>query len=100
MACEPLTRFPMFGTSWTTLPRRARNLLLSSTLRRLDCVVFEMHAIDLLDHSDHPDLGRLSEAQRDLRVPARSKIAAFRELFGRLEASADLHTLADISARM
>ena len=99
MACEPLTRFPLIGTSWTTLPARARDLMLTATLRRLDCLVFEMHAIDLLDGTDHPDLGPLAEAQRDLRVPTRAKMSAFEGLFRRLANAAEVRTLADLSTQ-
>ena len=72
-----------------------RDRLLRSTLRTLAHVNFEMHAIDLLDASDHGIPSTLRDAQPDLRVPAAEKIDAFRTLFLRLKTQCDVRTLAD-----
>jgi peptidoglycan-N-acetylglucosamine deacetylase len=95
MACEPLTRVPFFGTSLTALPARARSLLISRAVRTLPYVNFEMHAIDLLDASEtDPDL---AAAQRDLRIPVREKMRAFRELFRVFRSETEVSTLRDIA---
>ena len=99
MACEPLTRIPLIGTSWILFPKRLRQALLKSALARLDAFVFELHAIDLLDRTDSPELSELAKSQADLRIPAATKIAAFAELFHRLSDETEVCTLAEISAR-
>ena len=95
MACEPLTRVPFFGTSVTALPPRLRTRLIARSVRTLPYVNFEMHGIDLLDASETPpDLAR---AQKDLRVPVKEKMSAFRELFRVLRGECELSTLRDIA---
>ncbi len=97
MACEPTTRTPLIGTSWVVTPEVVRNTMLDRTLRKLDCVVFEMHAIDLLDTTDDPSLAELAEHQRDLHVPAMKKASAFQQLFHRLKDETEVCTLATLS---
>jgi hypothetical protein len=95
MACEPLTRWPLIGTTYVVLPRRARLPLALSAVRRLPYVNFEMHAIDLLDRSEVPP--DLAAAQRDLAVPVAEKMRAFRELFRMFADECSLMTLRDIA---
>jgi hypothetical protein len=98
MACVPGARTPLIGTSWVLAPRPVRAAMLAWSLRKLPCLNFELHAIDLLDASD-PGVPRpLAAAQVDLRRPVRDKLAAFRELFTRLRDDRPVRTLADISA--
>lgn len=100
MACDPLTRLPLFGTSWVLAPARLRDGALRRALARLPLLNFEMHAIDLLDASD-PGVGTdLAAAQRDLRVPARTKIEAFRTLFRTLADRARVSTLGGAAAAL
>jgi hypothetical protein len=95
MACDPITRLWLIGTTWVLLPAAARKLALDSALRRLPHFNFEMHAIDLLDTTDAPVLRELAPLQPDLRVPASKKVAAFSELFSRLKGERTLTTLRD-----
>jgi len=94
IACEPLTRLPLFGTSWPLLPPRLARLALARALR-LGSVNFELHAIDFLDASDvSPALAGL---QPGLRVPASRKLEAFRQLARQLRESAQVMTLASLA---
>lgn len=95
MACEPLTRLPLFGTSVVMLPPRARAAFITRAVRTLPYVNFEMHAIDLLDRTEVP--ADLASVQRDLRVPVKEKMRAFRELFRVLHQETELTTLRDIA---
>lgn len=99
MAVEPLTRTPLIGTSWAILPESARRVLLSRSLAKLPLFNFELHAIDLLDHTDAPVLAELAAHQPDLRRSASDKIAAFHRLFHRLRQDREVATLASIAAR-
>lgn len=94
MAVEPTTRTPLIGTSLSAFPDRLWRALLERALRRLDFFNFEMHAIDVLDASDHPSLAALAEFQRDLRVPSRTKIDRLAALFRRLGDWGQVETLA------
>jgi hypothetical protein len=98
MACDPITRLWLIGTTWVLLPPALRELALDSALRRLSHFNFEMHAIDLLHPSDSPELADLARVQPDLRVPVSAKIAAFSKLFGRLRRERNLLTLRDAAA--
>lgn len=95
MAVEPLTRSPLIGTTWTTLPFALARAWLASAHRRLTCLVFELHAIDLLDASDHPALVPLAESQRDVRVPVAEKMRRFDALFRFFAGERTVRTLAD-----
>jgi peptidoglycan-N-acetylglucosamine deacetylase len=97
IACEPITRVPIFGTSWVLAPPAMRRLSLRSALRRLPLFNFEMHAIDLLDATDVGIERELARAQRDLRVPVREKMRAFTDLFFALEAATEPTTLEAIA---
>jgi peptidoglycan-N-acetylglucosamine deacetylase len=97
IACEPSSRLPLIGTIWTTMPRRARDALLDRALRKLSCINFEMHGIDLLDRSDRGVSSDLANAQLDLRTNAVEKRAAFRDLFRRLREQTDVVTLRAIA---
>jgi hypothetical protein len=65
-----LLGFPLIGTAVATLPRAVR--LLGGAARRRPLFNLELHGVDLLDASDCP--GPLAGRQRDLRVPAATKI--------------------------
>jgi peptidoglycan/xylan/chitin deacetylase (PgdA/CDA1 family) len=97
VACEPTTRIPLLGTWWTMMPEGAREKLLARAIRKLPCINFEMHPIDLLDRSDPGVPSDLAAAQPDLRVRAEEKRRAFRNLFRRLRAETDVMTLRDIA---
>lgn len=96
MAVDPLTRSPLIGTTWTTLPSLLTRAWLRAAHKRLSCLVFEMHAIDLLDGSDHPDLASLAEDQRDVRVSVSEKMRRFGELFRFLGENRSVRTLASL----
>jgi hypothetical protein len=97
VSCEPTTRVPLLGTWWTMLPERVRDGLLDRALRKLPCINFEMHPIDLLDRSDAGVPEDLGSMQPDLRIGREKKRRAFRALFQRLRASADVMTLRAIA---
>jgi len=97
IACLPWARVPLIGTSLTTLPNTLQNRFVQYALNRLPFFNFEMHGIDLLDSSDHPTLAELSEHQRDLKIPAQSKIARHRNLFQALKAQSQISTLAQVA---
>lgn len=97
IACEPTSRLPLIGTTWSMLPKTLRRVFLGRALRKLPCINFEMHAIDLLDRTDRGISSDLAAAQPDLAVPARQKMAAFRDLFRHLSAEREVRTLAAIA---
>lgn len=100
MAVLPGLRLPLIGTSWVLMPRAARRAALAPALLGLRCLVFEMHAIDLLDASDPGIPAALAAAQPDLRVSVREKLEAFGGLFRRLADSRPVHTLRHISLQL
>ena len=95
---EPLTRFPFIGTFVTTLPRRALALLYRR-VRRRPFLNLELHGVDLMDESDGAG-DRLARVQRELRVPAREKIARLRDLLARIAADYEVVTLAEAAERL
>lgn len=97
MAVDPLTRTPIIGTTVTTLPERVVRALVRAATSRLSTFVFELHAIDLLDATDHPALADLARDQRDLRVPARTKIARLGLVLSLLAETRRFRTLASIA---
>jgi peptidoglycan-N-acetylglucosamine deacetylase len=97
ISCEPATRVPLFGTTWTLLPEPARTALLGRALRKLPCINFELHAIDLLDRSDPGIPTDLARAQLDLRIRWADKERAFRGLLAQLKGHADVVTLRAIA---
>lgn len=99
MACEPLTRAPLIGTSWVLLPPVLRLRLLRSALDRLPFFNFELHAIDLLEASDPGVPRELAAAQRDLRIPFREKRTALGGLFSTLREAREVVTLAGYCRR-
>ena len=89
-----LLGFPLIGTTVATLPAAAR--LLAGPARRRPLVNLELHGVDLLDATDCP--GPLADRQRDLRVPAATKIARierFVKAMGR-----EWLTLAEVAERV
>ncbi len=97
MLVDPVLRLPIIGTSWVLWPRSFRDALLDRVLRGGHDIVFELHAIDLLDPADpgvHPEL---TAAQPDLRQAAPSKFDALRQLVERLQAQTELTTLAALA---
>jgi hypothetical protein len=99
MAVEPVGRVPLIGTVWSGLPEAVQGPLLDAALAATGQLVLELHAIDLLDASDHPALARLEPHQRDLRVPAATKLRRFETLFRRLADRAEVAPLATLAAR-
>jgi hypothetical protein len=97
ITCEPLTRAPLFGTSWVVASDRLRRFMLNSALKRLDLINFEMHGIDLLDSTDRGVPPELAASQRDLKVPVREKMRAFRQLFRELAEHTDVRTLGTLA---
>jgi len=97
IACDPIARLPLIGTSWALAPRLVQRAMLAAA-RKLSCINFEMHAIDLLDAGDHPALAPLARVQRDLRVPAEKKLGSFSRLFRALADSAEVLTLSAIAS--
>ncbi len=97
IACAPVTRAPVIGTSWVLLPKAARKALLWSSLKGLEVFNFEMHAIDLLDAQDPGVPSSLVEVQPDLRVPISQKRAAFSELFSTLHQKTKVLPLREIA---
>ena len=94
MAVEPTSRVPLIGTALSALPAQVFEKLLNRALLRLSFFNFEMHAIDFLDETDHPSLRELGPHQKDLRVPAATKLERLAALFSRLKDSAEVATLA------
>lgn len=93
MTCEPLTRAPIIGTTWALAGDVGRRVMLESALGLLEVINFELHAIDLLDHTDAGIDPALAAAQRDLSVPVREKMRAFEALFARLRSETEVTTL-------
>ena len=98
MAVSPLTRVPIIGTSWAVLPAIARRRLLRRAIASRAPLVFEMHAIDLLDASDPGVPPDLAAAQPDLRRPVREKRPLFKALFERLAGEVGLVRVCDLAA--
>ena len=67
MARSPVAGIPLIGTSLALLPTKIQSAVLTYATRSLSFFNFEMHAIDLLDESDHPRLRDLAKVQPDLR---------------------------------
>jgi hypothetical protein len=100
IACEPISRLPLIGTTWSMIPSSLRRIVLARALRKLACINFEMHAIDLLDRTDRGIPSELAAAQPDLGVPTTKKMEAFRALFRRLRGERDVRTLAAIAREL
>jgi hypothetical protein len=98
MAVEPTTRVPFIGTTITTLPRALVDAA-ARQVARLPLVNLELHAIDLVDASDHPALTELAGAQRDVRVPVAEKLARLDAVLGVLTRTHASTTLASRSSR-
>jgi peptidoglycan/xylan/chitin deacetylase (PgdA/CDA1 family) len=94
---SPTTRVPFYGTLATLAPRA----LVAATYRSLRAtahVNFELHALDVLDVSD--GLPReLAQAQRDLRVPAATKLQRLQDVVHWLKADRELVTVAQAARR-
>lgn len=100
LAVHPRSRWPLIGTTWVLSPRWLQRRWLKAVIRHLPVVIFEMHAIDLLDETDPGLPPELPRRQPDLRVPFRSKRAALRELFQRLADARPVQTLRQIAERV
>ncbi len=95
IACEPCTRLPLFGTTWSLMPPRLAHMVLRHTLNTLGYVNFELHAIDLLEAREvSPALARL---QPGLGAPVKIKLRALRALIRQLRESARVVTLAALA---
>ncbi|GMU62990.1 MAG: polysaccharide deacetylase [Myxococcaceae bacterium] len=98
MSVAPLTRVPFIGTFVTTAPWAAVELTFR-TLSRDELLNFELHAVDVLDQSDGvPPV--LARQQRDLKVPARKKLARLRRLFSWLAEDRRCVTLAEAARHL
>jgi len=93
---EPLTRFPFIGTFAATLPA-AFVFGMYRKIARQPFFNLELHGADLIDESDGTG-SALSAAQRDLRVPARQKLARLGELLRRIGRDYQVVTLLRASA--
>ncbi len=100
MAVHPRSRWPLIGTTWVLSPQWLRRRWLKAVIQHLPVIIFEMHAIDLLDATDPGLPPQLHLHQPDLRVPFRSKRAAFLELFRRLADARPVQTLRQIAERV
>lgn len=76
-----LLGFPLTGTFVATLPPGALSVALAGT-RGLPLFNLELHGVDLLDASDTTPA--LASRQRDLRIPAATKIARIESFVRRL----------------
>jgi hypothetical protein len=86
--------FPLTGTFVATLPGWAIRTLAAGTAR-LPLLNLELHGLDLLDASDTSP--ELAARQRDLRVPARDKLARI-EAFVRRQRARSWVTLEEAAA--
>ena len=98
MAVEPLTRFPIIGTSWVIYPEWIKSLFLSRAMSLPGPFIFEMHAIDLLDKSDPGVATALSAVQPDLQIPVSKKMSDFESLFRTMKAHRSVKTMRDIAS--
>jgi hypothetical protein len=95
---EPLTRFPFIGTFVATLPAMA----VFSIYRQVSKAPFlnlELHGADLVDESDGTGPA-LAAVQRDLRTPARDKLARLGEVLRRIKQDYDVVTLLQAAAQV
>jgi peptidoglycan/xylan/chitin deacetylase (PgdA/CDA1 family) len=94
----PVSRLPFYGTLVTLAPWPLVQATFA-TLRGLEHVNLELHALDVLDATD--GLPRaLVEAQRDLAIPARVKLARLAQVVAWLRADRELLTLAGAAQRV
>ncbi len=94
---EPLTRTPIIGTTITTFPEPVIRAAVGAACARVSTFVLELHAIDLLDATDHPALAELARDQRDVRVPARTKLARLGAVLAQLADDRPFRTLASVA---
>lgn len=97
IAVDPLTRTPLIGTTITTFPERLVRAGVRAALAKTSCFVLELHAIDLLDATDHPALAELSADQRDVGVPAKTKLARLGAVLRQLGDARRFRTLAELA---
>ncbi|MBL8918558.1 MAG: polysaccharide deacetylase family protein [Myxococcaceae bacterium] len=98
MSVSPVGRVPFIGTFATSMPWP----LVELTFRRLRHVRhfnFELHAIDVLDESDGVPAA-LVRQQRDVRVPATTKLARLKRLFTWLGDDRERVTVAEAARRL
>jgi hypothetical protein len=100
IACMPKIRIPLIGTSLALLPERIQALTLQWSIQRLSFFNFEMHAIDLLDESDHPAIAAIGAHQRDVRISASRKMRQHRRLFEMLKSQLDVCTLSQVAEKV
>ncbi len=96
IAVAPIIRIPIIGTS-ITLAAKPFSWIPSRLASMLKVVVFECHAIDLVDDKEFP--GELSKKQPDLRIPwalKRKRISCF---LSKLSKTHDFGTLESIVPR-
>ncbi len=97
VAVAPVTRLPFIGAFATALPWPVVEATFR-TLRRVPHFNFELHAIDVLDATDGipPELVR---RQRDLKVPASTKLDRLGRLFAWLGDDRQRVTVAEAARR-
>jgi peptidoglycan-N-acetylglucosamine deacetylase len=98
ISVAPLTRVPFYGTLATLAPLAVVRAT-HRALRGAPHLNFELHAVDVLDVTDGLPPA-LADAQRDLRVPVRHKLARLREVVGWLRADRELVSLAEMARRV
>jgi predicted deacetylase len=98
VAVAPVTRVPFIGTFVTSAPWAVVEAVFR-TLRRDELLNFELHAVDVLDDTDGiPSV--LTRQQRDLKIPARKKLARLRRLFSWLADDRRCVTLAEAARQL
>jgi peptidoglycan/xylan/chitin deacetylase (PgdA/CDA1 family) len=98
VSVAPVTRVPFIGTLVTTAPWPLVEAVFR-TLRRDELLNFELHAVDVLDESDGVP-AVLTRQQRDLKIPARKKLARLRRLFSWLAEDRRCVTLAEAARQL
>jgi peptidoglycan-N-acetylglucosamine deacetylase len=98
VSVTPGLRFPVIGTFVATLPP-ALTRSLYRACRRDALFNLELHAVDALDVTDGiPE--PLARHQRDLRVPARAKLARLEALLQQIVAEREVLPLGQAAERL
>lgn len=92
-------RLPFIGTSLTLAPDLLGAQLSRLILRERAPINLELHAIDFLDRTDPGVDPELAARQRDLQLPAATKIRRLRAIIGELAARREVMRLDDLALR-
>jgi peptidoglycan/xylan/chitin deacetylase (PgdA/CDA1 family) len=98
IATAPVTRVPFIGTLATVLPWRALRAVYRS-VRGMELLNFELHAIDVLDVDDGAPAA-LARRQRDLQIPHARKLERLASVFQWLKDDYEVVTLAQVARRL